>query len=86
MIGGEWKRAGEDRQGPLLVRFGAVSHSRWRHIGSHIVAFSSVLGTVSDGLVRPFFVGRAADLRSIRRATKMVITSTEVNSIDVPGM
>src|ERR1700684_2984537 len=29
----------------------AVAHSRWRHIGTHIVSFSSVLGTVSDGLV-----------------------------------
>jgi hypothetical protein len=27
----------------------AVSHSRWRHIGTHIVSFSSVWGTVSDG-------------------------------------
>ena len=35
-------------------------------------------------VVRPFFVGRPADLRLIRRATEMVITSTEVNSIDVP--
>ena len=67
MIGGERKRAGGDRQSPLLVRLRAVSHSRWRHIGSHIVALSSVLGTVSDGLVRPFFVGGAADLRLTRR-------------------
>ena len=42
MIGGEWKRAGEDRQGPLLVPFRAVSHSRWRHIRSHIVALGNV--------------------------------------------
>src|SRR6478736_7009364 len=36
----------------------AVSHSRWRHIGTYIVSFSNVLGPVSDGLVCPFFVGR----------------------------
>jgi hypothetical protein len=36
----------------------AVSHSRWRHVGTHIVSFSSALGTVSDGLVCLFFVGR----------------------------
>ena len=36
----------------------AVSHSRWRHIGTYIVSFSNDLGPVSDELVCPFFVGR----------------------------
>jgi hypothetical protein len=58
MIGGEWKRAGGDRQSPPSSSVQPVSHSRWRHIGTQIVSFGSVLGTVSDGLVRPFFVGR----------------------------
>src|SRR6202030_2563319 len=42
----------------------AVLQSRWRHIGTHIVSFSSVLGTVSDALVRPFFVGRVFSRRT----------------------
>ena len=41
MIGGEW--SGRERIDKVpLVPFRAVSHSRWRHIGSHIVAFSNV--------------------------------------------
>ena len=28
----------------------AVSHSRWRHIGTYVVAFSSVLGPVKHSL------------------------------------
>jgi hypothetical protein len=59
MIGGEWKRTGGGRQSPLLVRFRLLSHSRWRHIGTHIVSFSSDLGTVSDALVRKVWNGRA---------------------------
>jgi hypothetical protein len=58
MIGGEWKWPERDRQSPLLVRFRLYRTPRWRHIGTYIVSFSSVLGPVSDGLVRPFFVER----------------------------
>src|ERR1700676_2230041 len=35
----------------------AVSHSRWRHIGTYIVSFSNVLGPVSDGWSVPFSLG-----------------------------
>ena len=64
MIGGEWKRAGGDRQSPLLVRFRAVSHTSVGVIGTHIFSFNSVLGTVSDGLACPFFVGRVFSRRT----------------------
>jgi hypothetical protein len=35
----------------------AVPHSRWRHIGTYIVSFSSALRPVNDGLVWPFSLG-----------------------------
>ncbi len=41
MIGGEW----------------AVLHSRWRHIGTHIVSFSSAWGRLAMGRSIPFLLG-----------------------------
>src|ERR1700680_2414996 len=35
----------------------AVSHSRWRHIGTYIVSFSNVLGPVRMGWFVPFSLG-----------------------------
>src|ERR1700677_2875878 len=35
----------------------AVSHSRWRHTGTYIVSFSSVLGPVTMGWSGPFSLG-----------------------------
>jgi Helix-turn-helix domain len=57
MIGGEWKRAREDRQGPLLVPFRAVSHSRWRHIAeaAQILRMSraQLYNPICEGTIRP---------------------------------
>jgi hypothetical protein len=58
MIGGEWKRAGGDRHAPLLVFGSGCIALPLGYIGTQIVSFYSVLGPVSDALVRSFFVER----------------------------
>ena len=55
MIGGEWKRAAGDRQSPLLVQ--AVSHSRWRHIGTHMFRLVAFWGRSAMDWSVPFSLG-----------------------------
>jgi hypothetical protein len=70
MIGGEWKRAGGDRQSPLLVRFRLYRTPVGVISGLILFRLVAFWGTVNDGLVRPFFVGRVlveGPLLAVRR-------------------